>query len=110
MNYVNDFFGVGKPHDTRDMHDALYSVLETLGLTISAKILIATGTKFICLGIVFDSEKGKISIPEEKMTQIIQNVEAWKSKSYCSRCQLQSLLGHLLYVHQFVKPEQYFYE
>ena len=60
------------------------------------------------LGIVFDTEKGEISIPGEKMTQIIKNVESWKSRSYCNQRQLQSLLGHLLYVHKCVKPAHYF--
>ena len=98
MNYVDDFFGVGTPRDACHAYDALYSVLETLGLNISAKKLIVPGTKSVCLGVVFDTEKGEISIPDEKLTQIIQNVDAWRSKSFCSRRQLQSLLGHLLYV------------
>ena len=108
MNYVDDFFGVGTPRDACHAYDALYSVLKTLGLTISAKKLIAPATKAVCLGVVFDTEKEEISIPDEKMTQIIQNVEAWRSKSFCSRRQLQSLLGHLLYVHKCVKPARFF--
>ena len=108
MNYVDDFFGVGMPRDAHYAYDALYSVLETLGLTISAKKLIAPGTKAVCLGIVFDTEKGEISIPDEKMTQIMKKVDAWGSKSFCSRHQLQFLLGHLLYVHKCVKPARFF--
>ena len=42
------------------------------------------------------------------MRQIVANVDAWVSKTQCTRCQLQSLLGHLLYIHKCVKPARYF--
>ena len=108
MNYVDDFFGVGTPRDARDAYDALYVVLQKLGLTISAKKLVPPGTKAVCLGVAFDTEKGEISIPEEKMAKIVEMVEEWQAKKSCSRRQLQSLLGHLLYLHKCVKPARFF--
>ena len=103
--YVDDFLGVGMP---RDMHCILYSALEQLGLTISAKKLVTPGTRAVCLGIMFDTVTGEISIPDEKMMQIVTNVDAWVSKTHCTRRQLQSLLGHLLYFQKCVKPSRYF--
>ena len=91
MNYVDDFFGVGTPCHARDAFDCLYTVLTALGLSISKKKLVRPGTQAICLGVLIDSQKGTISIPEEKMTQIIQLVDSWSAKNYCSKRQLQSL-------------------
>ena len=108
MNYVDDFFGVGTPCDARDAYDALYAILQRLGLTISAKKLVPPSTKAVCLGVAFDTEKGEISIPDEKMSKIVEMVEEWQAKKSCSRRQLQSLLGHLLYLHKCIKPARFF--
>ena len=108
MNYVDDFFGVGTPRHARDAFDCLYTVLNALGLSISKKKLVRPGTQAICLGVLIDSEKGTISIPEEKMRQIIDLVNSWGVKKSCTKRQLQSLLGHLLYLHKCVKPARYF--
>ena len=80
MNYVDDFFGVGTPCHARDAFDCLYTVLNALGLSISKKKLVRPGTQAICLGILIDSEKGTISISEEKITQIIHLVDSWSAK------------------------------
>ena len=66
MNCVDDFFAVGILCDACDAYDALYAVLLKLGFTLSLKKLVPPGTKAVCLGIAFDTEKGKISIPAEK--------------------------------------------
>ena len=107
MNYVDDFFGVEMQRDARGAYDTLYAVLQKLGLTISVKKLVPPGTKAVCLGIAFDTEKGEISIPAEKMSKIVHMVEEWQAKKCCTRHQLQSLLGHLLYVHKCVKPARF---
>ena len=42
------------------------------------------------------------------MVQISNMLQTWKSKKSCTKRQLQSLLGHLLYIHKCVKPTRYF--
>ena len=61
-------------------------------------------TQVICLGVLIDSIKGTIQIPPQKLKQILDTVRQWSSRSYCSKRQLQSLLGLLLFVHKCVKP------
>ena len=85
MNYIDDFFGVGMPCDARH---ALYSVLEMLGLSMS--------------------EEKSQEIDYSRHKSCLFRRHFWKSRSYCSRRQLQSLLGHLLYVQKCVKPAHYF--
>ena len=108
INYVDGFCGVGTPCHAHDAYDCLYSVLNALGLSISAKKLVPPGTQVVCLGILIDSETGTVSIPEEKMVKIIQLVASWEAKNHCTKRELQSLLGHLLYVHKCVKQARYF--
>ena len=108
INYVDDYVGFGVPSDAKCSYDHLYDLLDRLGLTISQKKLVPPSTSAVCLGVKIDTEKGTISIPESKMRQICDTVSEWKNKKYCTKRQLQSLLGHLLYIHKCVRPARYF--
>ena len=71
---------------------------------ISETKLVEPGTRVVCLGVLIDSIQGTISIPEEKLQQVNKSVHEWLSKNVCTKRQLQSILGLLLYVHKCVKP------
>ena len=62
INYVDDFCGMGTPCHAHDTYDCLYSVLNALGLSFSAKKLVCPGMQAVCLGTV--------SIPEEKWSRL----------------------------------------
>ena len=79
-----------------------------LGLTISEKKLVSPSTKVVCLGVLIDTENATISIPEDKLAQIQVTVTQWLSKHACTKRQLQSILGLLLYVHKCVRPAHVF--
>ena len=108
INYIDDFVGYGTPDVARRSYDCLRSVIERLGLTISQKKLVAPTTSAVCLGVLIDTIKGTVAIPEEKMCQIKQTVNEWQSKTTCSKRQLQSLLDQLLYIHKCVRPSRTF--
>ena len=103
-NYIDDFIGYGTPDVARRSYDCLRNVLERLGLTISEKKLVPPTTQAVCLGILIDTVNGTVSIPEEKLRQIKRSVIEWQHKERCSKRQLQSLLGQLLYIHKCVRP------
>ena len=75
---------------------------------MSQKKLIAPSTKAVCLGVEIDTVNRTISIPQEKLTKIHDMVNVWTSKHFCSMRQLQSLLGHLMYIQKCVKPSRFF--
>ena len=108
VNYIDDFLGFGVPSVAHKSYEALLQVLTDLGLTISKKKLVPPTTKAVCLGIEIDTVKGTLSIPKEKLAQIKAEVELWTHKNKCTRCQLQSLLGLLLYISKCVRPARCF--
>ena len=55
-----------------------------------------------------DTVKDIIAIPGEKLRHITENVTEWLSKDQCTKHDLQSLLGQLLYVHKCVHPSRIF--
>ena len=62
----------------------------------------------VCLGILIDMVSGMLSIPDEKLHQIKSSVIEWQQKDRCTKRQLQSLLGQLLYVHKCVRLARVF--
>ena len=107
VNYIDDFVGFGTPDVARHSFDCLCDLLQRLGLTISKKKLIHPCTD-VCLGVHINTENDTISIPDEKLTQIKENVTTWLAKTKCTKSQLQSLLGQLLYVHKCIRPARAF--
>ena len=59
-----------------------------LGISISEKKLVAPSTRVTCLGVLIDTENAAVSIPNEKLAQILEKV--------------------LLYVHKCVRPARVF--
>ena len=108
INYIDDFLGVGVPSDARRSFEKLHDVMTSLGLTISAKKLVPPTTQAVCLGILIDTIKGTVAIPEDKLSQVRNMVNEWSMKTSCTKRQLQSLLGSLLYIHKCVKPARCF--
>ena len=89
-------------------YDALLDVMAQLGITVTKKTLVAPTTQAVCLGILIDTVEGTVAIPPEKLKDITNMVKEWKGKNFGTKCQLQSLLGILLYVHKCVKPARCF--
>ena len=108
FNYIDDLIYVGLPSKIDAAFDFLMSLLADLGLEVSSKKLVAPATSVICLGILIDSTSRTISIPSEKLGQIVELCHLWSQKTYCSKRDLQSLLGHLLYIAKCVRPARIF--
>ena len=108
INYIDDFLGYETPSVTKQSFDALIDVMTQLGLTISESKLVEPTTKAVCLGILIDTVQGTVAIPPEKLEVVKQMVKDWRGRKWCTKRQLQSLLGMLLYVHKCVKPARYF--
>ena len=108
IDYIDDYIGVGIPSVARAAFASLFKLMKDLGLTISDSKLVPPSTQVVCLGVLIDTEKGTVSIPPDKLSQINDTVRQWIKKTTCTKRQLQSLLGLLLYVHKCVKPARAF--
>ena len=108
INYVDDYVGFGVLSDAKTSFVLLYNLLQRLGLTVSQKKLVPPSTSVTCLGVEINILTGTIAIPAEKLRQISDTVKDWKHRNTCSKHQLQSFSGHLLYMHKCVRPARYF--
>ena len=107
-NYIDDLIYTGLPSTINQSYQFLLSLLEELGLDISIEKLVAPATSVVCLGISIDTISRTISIPDQKLQEIKNLCLNWSHKAYCTKNQLQSLLGSLLYITKCVKPARSF--
>ena len=97
-NYIDDFLCISLPSKINQSYVRLQELLAELGLTVSDKKLVTPSTKVVCLGILVDTVQCTVSIPPDKLHSIKQLCHSWSTKHTCTKKELQSLLGSLLYV------------
>ena len=107
-NYIDDFLCVSLPSKIGQTFTRLQELLQELGLTVSVKKLVPPSTRVTCLGIQVDTDNLSVSIPTEKLQTIKCMCQNWALKSFCTKRELQSLLGSLLYVAKCIKYARYF--
>ena len=102
LNYIDDLVYIALPSEIEASYQCLLDLLQQLGLEISRKKLVAPCTAAICLGILVDSVNRTISIPDGKLKEIVDICQVWRSKTICTKTQLQS------YITKCVRPARFF--
>ena len=97
FKYVDDIIQCGTPSKIHLAFQFLVDLLGQLGLTLNSKKLVSPTTSMVCLGILIDIETRTMSVPPEKLENV-KMCDEWQNKKFCSKRELQSLLGSLLYV------------
>ena len=82
MNYIDDLIYCGLQSTVDQSYHFLLNLLQDLGLDISYKKLCPPDTKFICLGILFDTVNRTISIPTDKVSEIVKVCNEWTDSQY----------------------------
>ena len=108
LNYIDDLCYCELPSKIDTAYQCLLRLLQDLGLDISVKKLNPPATKVVCLGILFDTVTRTISIPADKLQSIVDLCKAWVGRISCTKTELQSLLGSLLYISKCVRPARFF--
>ena len=108
INYIDDIIGFGTVTTATPSYNALFQLLQELGFGISTKKLVKPCTKATCLGVEIDTENFTVSVPEETLRNIQKICEYWQNKTKCSKKELQSLLGLLLYISKCIKSSRFF--
>ena len=102
-NYVDDIIGHSLVRKSHDSYQNLRILLTELGFDISEKKVVKLATKVTCLGVDIDTEKFTVSMPPDKVAEILLECRSWAHKQHFTKRQLQSLLGKLLYITKCVR-------
>ena len=102
-NYIDDVIGHSVVSKSKASFDALSALLSDLGFDISHKKIVEPATRVTCLGVDIDTVDFTVSIPPDKVSQILSECQLWLNRVECTKRQLQSLLGKLLYITKCVR-------
>ena len=85
QNYIADLIYIGLPSSIHQVYQFLLDLIQDLGLEISMKKLHPPDTKVVCLGILITTIDSTMSIPPDKLQQIIQAYTDWSDKRVCTK-------------------------
>ena len=106
LHYLDDFFIAGPPTSTTCQHhlDILLALCEELQVPISPEKLEGPSTTITFLGILLDTNRQEARLPPTKLQELQVKLNEWSSRSYCTKQQLQSLIGSLSFAAKVVRP------
>lgn len=85
----------------------LMEILRSLGFFISWGKCITPTQKLTYLGVVFNSIDMSVSLPEEKLAKLKQEVDYFIPKSRATKKQIQRLCGILAHCAKVIKGEEH---
>ena len=107
-NYIDDFGGCDTPSRAPDAFHALKHLLCRLGLQSSPDKDCPPTTLMVFLGILINTVTMTLSVPQEKIADLLHKLQAVSHASIISRRQLQSVLGLISFVTACVCPGRIF--
>ena len=94
VNYLDDFAVVGSTEsECRDGQITLINVLRHLGFAVSWDKLIGPAQEVSFLGIVINTVKMNLSLPETKIQNLLSIISELEGKGFASKKQLERLGG-----------------
>ena len=102
-----DLICTGVSSKIHQSYTFLLQLLQELRLGISDEKLVPPSTSVVYL---INTGTRAISIPEKKFEEIKQLYYYWKNINFCTKTQLQSLLGSLLYITKCIRPASFFFK
>ena len=107
-NYIDDVICVHKRQKADAEFETLFSLFEFLGIPINPSKVVPPSKSLTCMGINVNLETKQLTIPQEKLLEILDMCRMYANKKFITKKQLQSLLGKLLYLHRCVPPARIF--
>ena len=109
LAYVDDFAGIAQTcQQTLKGLAAFEETCEKLGLKLAPGKTAFPSTSMQWLGFHFDTIDMSITIPEQKLTDLLEEAERWMTKTHASRNEYQSLAGKLNHVNNVIAPARKF--
>ena len=108
---VDDFIMAG-PADSLQCSQNLQTLLaicRSLGLHLHPNKCIGPSTRLVVLGIELDSLEQTARLPTEKLMALQELIQSWRTRQWCNRRQLESLIGQLHHAAKVVWPGHTFW-
>ena len=110
LHYLDDFIVVGPPEASvcQQYVDIMERECTRLGVPLAAHKKEGPTTCLTFLGIEIDTIVGELRLPDEKIHRFQGLLDAWGSRSACTRKELESLIGHLTHACKVIRSAKAF--
>lgn len=107
--YLDDFRGCHPSyHLAKTAYDRFLGLAQELGLELSTHKCSPPSKTVEWLGYRVDSDNLSITIPAEKLQEILTECERWINRDKASKKMIQSIVGKLIFISNFVRPGRKF--
>ena len=105
IHYLDDFLICNVNYETcKNNMDVMQSAFSELEVPLAPDKVIGPVQVITYLGIEIDSISQCIRLPSEKLNEIHELLRLWADRKKCSKWELLSLIGLLLFASKVVKP------
>ncbi|CAC5393055.1 unnamed protein product [Mytilus coruscus] len=108
VNYLDDFAGVESVDRADKAYIELKRLLDSCGLEESFHKAVSPSTRMEFLGIICDTSKLLLQIPDDKLKDIQEILHFWTNKRSAKLRDIQSLVGKLNFMASCVRPGRVF--
>ena len=110
FHYLDDYIMVAPPDSQlcQSWLDILLDECSQLGVPIASHKTEGPATVVTFLGIQFDTCKGELRLPLEKLQRLRDLLEEWRDRKGCTRRELESLIGQLNHACKLVRAGRSF--
>jgi len=109
VHYIDDFMLLAKTEaQCAQQLDALLKLCTLLGLPVSPSKVETARQVMLLLGVLFDSITMTISLDQDRVLAIQQQLRSWSGRTTASRSELQSLIGTLSFASKVVPMSRVF--
>ena len=107
-SYLDDLIGVAAASFGDEAYDSLGRLLLDLGLLENQDKACPPSVVQVVLGVEINTVEGTISVPRERMEEIVALISKWEGKSRSTKVELQSLIGKLQFISKCVHQSRVF--
>ena len=109
LAYVDDFCGAeGTYKAACDSYATFERITEQLGLALAPDKCAFPSTHLEWLGYVVDTVAMTVTIPQDKMKEVLEECATWRTEKHASKRRIQSLVGKLTHISKCVRPGRKF--
>ena len=106
LHYLDDFFTLGPAQSEAcaESFRAINHAAHDIGIPLEPDKCEGPSTCLVYLGIELDSVKMSPRLPSDKLRELVSLIRTWTSKKWCTRKELESLVGKLNHACSVVAP------
>ena len=99
LAYLDDFAGCEQTlQQAQQAYDCFHDLCNSLGLALAAKKCQPPATEQEWLGFVVNTEEMVVTIPLDKLQEVIYECRRWTKLKYAKKQMIQSLVGRLMHI------------